>query len=114
MALVRGALASLVEIHRAHSCAEGKGHCSGLVAGGVQVLVEYREEAVWELVVDRAHSTGTRVERKGFVGWFGNSFFTPLVGADMMLQIGECIGSSCVYVYMCGKEILFSKPCYSS
>lgn len=83
MALVTRVLAALVEIHRAHSCAEGRGRCSRLAGSGVHVLLEYKEEAVWELVVDRAHSAGIAVERKGFVGWFGNPFFTARVGVDL-------------------------------
>ena len=75
MDLVTGASASLVEIHRARSCAEGMGRCSNLVAGGVQELVECREEAGWELVVDRAHLVETAVERKGSVSWFEDPFF---------------------------------------
>lgn len=62
MDLATAALASLVEIHRARSYAEGRGRCSDLAAGGVQVLVEYKEEAVWELVVDRVRSTERGVE----------------------------------------------------
>ena len=42
MVLVSEALASLVETHRAHSCAGGKGHCSDSGVGGEQVLGEYR------------------------------------------------------------------------
>ena len=83
MVLVSGALMSLVEYHRARSCAEGMGRCSNLAAGGVQVLVECREEAVWELVVDRAHSAGIAVERKGFVCWFEDPFFVVRVGASL-------------------------------
>ena len=83
MALVTRVLAALVETHRAHSCAEGRGRCSRLAGGGVQVLVEYREEEVWELVVDRAHWAGTAVERKDFVDWFGDPFFTATVEADL-------------------------------
>ena len=40
------ALVALVEIHRDHFCAEGRGRCLDLAVGGVRVLVEYREEAV--------------------------------------------------------------------
>ena len=53
MLLVTAASVALVEIHRAHFCAEGRDRCLDLAVGGVQVLVEYREEAVWEPVVDR-------------------------------------------------------------
>lgn len=76
MVLGRAAAGALVEIHRAHSCVEGRGRCSDLAAVGVQVLVEYREEAEWELVEDRVRSTVTAVERKGFVSYFGDPFST--------------------------------------
>ena len=87
-----GSSAPLVEIHRARSYAEGMGRCSDMAVGGAQVLGEYREEAEWELVADRARSTGTEVERKGCVGCFGNPFFTQAVGADWMAEVGEFIG----------------------
>ena len=75
MVLVMMALAALVETHRARSCAEGRDRCSDLAVDGVDVLVEYREEAVWELVVDRARWAGTAVERKDIVGCFENPYF---------------------------------------
>ena len=46
MVLAMTALAALVETHRARSCAEGRDPCLGLAVGGVDVLVEYREEVV--------------------------------------------------------------------
>ena len=75
MVLAMMALAALVETHRARSCAGGRDPCSDLAVGGVDVLVEYREEVVQELVVDRARWVGTAVERKDTVGCFENPFF---------------------------------------
>ena len=46
MVLAMMALAALVETHRARSCAGGRDPCSDLAVGGVDVLVEYREEVV--------------------------------------------------------------------
>lgn len=95
MVLVTATLAALVEIRRAHFCAEGRGRCSDLAAGGVQALVECREEEVWELVVDRARSTGTEVERKDFVGCFEDPSFpftVPMVWAGLILSLGILLG----------------------
>ena len=77
MVLVMMALAALVETHRARSCAEGRDHCSDLAVDGVDVPVEYREEAVWELVADRARWVGTAVEEKDIVGYFEIPLFFP-------------------------------------
>lgn len=87
MVPVTATLAAPVEIHRAHFCAEGRGRCLDLAGGGVQVLVECREEAVWELVVDRVRLTGTAVERKGFVGYFGNPSSSAMVGAGLKVAM---------------------------
>ena len=62
MVLVTTALRVLVGGHRVRFCAEGTDHYSDLAAGDVQVSVECREEAVWELVVDRVRSAGIAVE----------------------------------------------------
>lgn len=77
------ASAVLVEYHRARFCAEGRGRCLDLAVGGVQVLVEYREEVGWELVVDRARWTEIVVERKGFEGCCGNPSWGEAVGAGL-------------------------------
>ena len=73
------ALAALVENHRARSCAEGRDRCSDLAVGGVDVPVEYREEGVWELVVDRARWAVTADEQKDIVGCFEDPFFFPTI-----------------------------------
>ncbi len=107
-----GALAPLVEIHRARSCAEGMGRCSNLAAGGVQVLVECREEAGWELVVDRAHLAETWVERKGFVGWFEDPFFGCNGGGEfesgqvVIYCVGVCKDAlrHGVFIFFCSLE----------
>ena len=75
MDLATAAFAALVETHRVHFYAEGRGRCSDSVEGGVEVLVECREEAVWELVVDRVRLTEIAVELRGFVDCFGSPFF---------------------------------------
>lgn len=62
MVLVTKAVAALVVIHRARSCVEGRDHCSSSAADGVWVSGEYREEGVWELVVDRARWAGREAE----------------------------------------------------
>ena len=62
MVLGTAALLALVEIHRARSGAEGRDHCSDLAADVVRVLVGYTGEVEWELVEDRARSTGIKVE----------------------------------------------------
>ena len=81
MVLVMMALAALVEAHRARSCAEGRDRCSGLAVDGVDVPVEYREEAVWELVEDRARWAVTAVEQKDIVRCFENPFlFSTICG----------------------------------
>ena len=80
MVLVRTAWVEVVEVRRARSCAEGRDHCSYLAAGGVQVLVEYREGVEWGLVVDRAHSVEIAVECEDFVGCCENPFFTQFGG----------------------------------
>lgn len=89
------ALVALVEIHRVQFCAEGRGRCLDLAAGGVQVLVEYMEEAVWELVVDRVRLTGTAVERKGFVDYFVNPSSSEIMGVGLKCRnVGRLLDRS--------------------
>ena len=76
MDLATAASAALVETHRVHFCAEGRGRCSDSVEGGVEVLVEYKEEAVWELVEDRLRLTEIAVVSREFVDCFGIPFFS--------------------------------------
>ena len=55
--------------------------------------VRCREEAVWELVVDRARLTGTAVEDKGVVGCFGNPYWIESVrGGSWMVDWSHEMG----------------------
>ena len=89
MELATAASAVLVETHRVHSYAEGRGRCSDSVEGGVEVLVEYREEAVWELVEDRLRLTEIAVVSRAFVDCFGIPFF-PLNRGGGFERISGC------------------------